>query len=140
MNYWIITVKDPYCNDILRGFKTMEMRKSVPSSLRIGDVIFIARKGCHGEIVAACRVVSIISKPVSYFCSNWLSAHRLGVDALYDYAGYPQWLVGIGLKTMKLDTWCLTVRSFGYDKAPQWFYRINPAYYKSTIERVLNTK
>ena len=136
MNYWIITVANPWCDSILNGWKTMEVRKTVPSDLHYGDVIFIARKGGHGRIVGAFLVVSILSAPVSSFCVHWYSEHRLTSNVLHDYAGSYSSLVGIGLDRMKLDTWALTVRSFGLERSPQWFYRIRPEY-KSTIERVL---
>lgn len=136
MNYWIITVKNPYCDYILRGIKTMEIRKSVPATLQVGDVIFIARKFFHGSVVGACRVTSILSESVSYFCNYRLQEHKVSPAFLLEYAANRRRLVGIGLERMTLDTWALNVRSFGFERSPQWFYKIKPEY-KSTIERVL---
>lgn len=137
MNYWIITVKEPFCGYILRGMKTMELRKAIPSSLNTGDVIFIVRKGEKGHIVGACCVTSILKESVSYFFNYRKEEHRVKPFELKEYASDRRSLYGIGLKRMRLDTWCLYVRSFGYDRAPQNFYRIRPEY-MSTIERVLN--
>lgn len=137
MNYWIITVDTPWCDYILRGIKTMEIRKDVPSDLNVGDIIFIVRKGGHGCIVGACRVESVLTESLSYFLNYRLCEHRLSGEMLKKYAGNRHRLCGIGIKSLKLDLWCLNVRAFGYEWAPQWFYRINPEY-KSTIERVLS--
>ena len=136
MDYWIITVKEPYCGYILRGMKTMEIRKSVPSTLRPDDVIFIARKGEKGHIVGACSVTSVLKGSVAYFCTYFSQRHRLNPSDLKEYAGHCHDLIGIGLNRIKLDTWCLNVRSFGFEMSPQNFYRIKPEY-MSTIERVL---
>lgn len=135
MNYWIITVKEPYCGLILRGLKTMEIRRSVPADLRLGDVIFIVRKGEKGHIVGACRVTSVLMESVSYFKNYRIYEHRLGRPELEKYASGRHNLFGIGLERMELDTWCLNVASFGFEIAPRWFYRIRPEY-MSTIENV----
>lgn len=136
MNYWIITVAPPWCNNILLGLKTMEIRKNVPANLNVGDIIFIVHKGYGGRIVGACRVTSVLKESLSYFLNYRSCEHRLGGEMLKKYAGNRHSLYGIGLKRLKLDSWCLNVRSFGYERSPQWFYRIKPEY-KSTIERVL---
>lgn len=136
MNYWIITVSNPWCSNILLGFKTMEIRKNVPSNLNVGDIIFIVRKGEHGHVVGACRVESVLKESLSYFLNYRFREHRLSGEMLKKYAGNRHSLYGIGLKRLRLDTWCLYVRSFGYERSPQSFYRIKPEY-KSTIERVL---
>lgn len=138
MNYWIITVKQPYCDYILRGLKKMEIRKSIPFTLSCGDIIFIVRKGEHGHIVGACRVTSIFKKGLSYFCDySTQPYHRIISPKILEYAGEREFLYGIMLKRIELDVWCLNVRSFGYERPPQNFYRIRPEY-KSTIDRVLN--
>lgn len=139
MNYWIITVKEPYCGSILRGRKTMELRRAVPPALRPGDVIFIVRKGDHGNIVGACFVTSIFDGPVTYFCKYHYSEHCVRLGKIKEYAGDRRRLFGIGLRRIKIDSWCLNVQSFGYERAPQFFYRIRPEF-NSTIERVLNVK
>lgn len=136
MNYWIITVKEPYCGCILRGIKTMEIRKAIPLALNTGDVIFIVRKGEKGHIVGACGVTSILKESVSYFLNYRREEHRVKAMELKEYASDRRSLYGIGLTRMRLDDWCLNVRSFGYDRAPQNFYHIRPEY-MSTIERVL---
>lgn len=136
MNYWIITVAEPHCDNILRGFKTMEIRRRMPFVISLGDIIFIVRKGEKGHIVGACRVTSLIRESVSYFCNYRREEHRLSATALKEYAGDASFLVGIGLKRMKLDTWCFNVQSLGFERAPQWFYRVKPEY-QSTIDRVL---
>lgn len=136
MNYWIITVASPWCSYILLGMKTMEIRKSVPTDLNVGDIIFIVRKGEKGHIVGACRVTSVLRESVQFFVSYHSREHRLSLGQLNRYAGNRRLLFGIGLKRLKLDAWCLSVRSFGFECSPQWFYRIRPEY-KSTIERVL---
>lgn len=138
MNYWIITVKEPYCGYILRGLKTMEIRRTVPPALRPNDVILIVRKGDKGKIVGACRVTSVLKESVSYYCNYRLQEHRLKPSKLKEYAGESRSLYGIGIRREKLDTWCLYVASFGYICAPRWFYRIKPVY-KSTLDRVFNT-
>lgn len=137
MNYWIITVKEPYCGYILRGMKTMEIRRSCPSTLSIGDIIFIVRKGENGHIVGACRVTSLRGGTVDYFDIYHSREHRLSKETLKKYAGDRDFLNGIGLERLKLDSWCLNVQSFGFERSPQYFYRIKFAY-KSTIERVLS--
>lgn len=139
MNYWIITVKESYCDYILRGLKTMELRKSVPPALRPGDVIFIVRKGDHGSIVGACFVTTVRVGTVTYFHTCYGFAHRVNLGELIEYAGDRRIIYGIGLNRMELGSWCLNVRSFGFNRAPQWFYRIRPEF-KSTIERVLDVK
>lgn len=136
MNYWIITVAEPYCGQILHGIKTMEIRKRKPAELTLGDIIFIVRKGDKGHIVGACRVFTLTRESVSYFCNYRREEHRLSATALKEYAGDARLLFGIGLKIQRVDTWCLTVRSFGFERAPQWFYRVRPEY-QSTIDRVL---
>lgn len=136
MNYWIITVANPWCDSILNGRKTMEIRKEVPSDLNVGDIIFIVMKGTRGHIVGACRVESVLKESLSYYLNYRSGEHRLSADLLKKYAGNRHSLYGIGLKRLKLDTWCLYVQSFGYKRSPQWFYKIRPEY-KSTIERVL---
>lgn len=136
MNYWIITVVNPWCSSILLGLKTMEIRKNVPANLNVGDIIFIVRKGEMGHIVGACRVTSLLRESVSYFCNYRREEHRLSATALKEYAGNARFLVGIGLKRLRLDTWNFYVQSLGFERAPQWFYRVRPEY-KSTIERVL---
>lgn len=135
-NYWIITVSNPWCNSILLDYKTMEIRKNVPSNLNVGDIIFIVRKGNHGHIVGACRVESVLRKPLIYFLNHHSCEHRLSGEMLKKYVGKSGSLCGIGLKILKSDSWGLTVRSFGFERSPQWFYKISPEY-KSTIERVL---
>lgn len=136
MKYWIITVEEPYCDYILRGMKTMEIRRSIPPLLCPDDVIFIVRKGEKGHIVGACRVTSVLKESPNYFSHYRRNEHRLCEEMIKKYAGDCRFLYGIGLKRLKLDSWCLNVRSFGYERSPQWFYRIKPEY-KSTIERVL---
>lgn len=136
MNYWIITVAEPYCGYILRGSKTMEIRRRVPKGLNPGDIILIVRKGEKGRIVCACRVTSLITESVSYFCNNRLSEHRVSATALKKYAGDARFLVGIGVKTKRIYILCFYVQAFGFGLAPQWFYRINPALH-SMIERYL---
>ena len=136
MKYWIITVKEPYCGYILRGVKTIELRKAIPSSLSIGDVIFIVRKGEKGHIVGACKVTSVKKESVWYYSHYCIDEHKIYVQDVLDYAGQRRFLFGIGLKKLKLYAWCLYVRSFGYDSPPQNFYRIKPEY-MSTIDRVL---
>ena len=139
MNYWIITVKEPYCGYILRGVKTMEIRRSVPAALRPDDVIFIVRKGEKGHIVGACRVTSVLKESVSYYSNYRLQEHRIKLSELKEYAEGSRFLYGIGFKRMKIDTWCLYVASFGFEIAPRWFYRIRPEY-MSTIENVLKNE
>lgn len=136
MNYWIITVANPWCDSILNGLKTMEIRKEVPSSLNIGDIIFIVRKGSRGRISGACRVKSVCAGSLDFFINYRPADHRLSGELLKKYAGNRNSLYGIGLERVKFDQWCLTVRSFGFERSPQWFYKIRPEY-KSTIERVL---
>lgn len=135
MNYWIITVAQPHCDNILRGLKTMEVRRRVPMGITPGDVIFIVRKGGRGHIVGACQVTHLTRGSVLYF---WIcrKEHGLSVTALKDYAGDAHFLVGIGLKKIRIDTWCLTCQSFGFNRSPQWFYKVRPEY-QSTIDRVL---
>lgn len=139
MNYWIITVSQPWCDSILLGRKTMEIRKEVPSDLNVGDIIFIVRKGDRGYIACACRVEGVFKESLSYYLNYCSGEHRLSGEMLKKYAGKRHSLYGIGLKRLKLDTWCLNVGSFGYERAPQWFYRIKPEF-KSMIERVLQVK
>lgn len=139
MNYWIITVKEPYCDYILRGLKTMELRKSVPLTLWPGDVIFIVRKGDHGSIVGACSVTSVLVGSVNFFYAYYDYKHRVGLIEMREYADDDRFLFGIGLKRIEINSLSLNVRSFGYERAPQWFYRIRPEF-KSTIERVLDVK
>lgn len=136
MNYWIITVANPWCDSILNGRKTMEIRKEVPSTLTVGDIIFIVMKGTRGHIVGACSVVSVLKESLSYYLNYRSSEHRLSGELLKKYAGNRHLLYGIGLERLKLDSWCLYIQSFGYKRSPQWFYKIRPEY-KSTIERVL---
>ena len=136
MKYWIITVEEPYCDYILRGMKTMEIRRAIPPLLCPDDVIFIVRKGENGHIVGACRVTSVFKEPPINFSRYYRHKHRLCEEKIKKYAGDCRFLYGIGLERLKLDSWCLNVRSFGYERSPQWFYRIKPEY-KSTIERVL---
>lgn len=137
MKYWIITVKEPYCGYILRGMKTMELRNAIPSSLNTGDVIFIVRKGEKGHIVGACCVTSILKESVSYFLNYRKEEHRVKLLELKEYASDRRFLFGIGLKRMKFNDWCLSVQSFGFERAPQNFYRVSPEY-MSTIECVLH--
>lgn len=139
MNYWIITVKEPYCGFILLGKKTMELRRKVPPALRPGDVIFIVRKGDHGSIVGACSVTSVRVGSVNFFYAYYDYAHCVGLIKMREYADDNRFLFGIDLKRIEINSWCLNVRSFGYERAPQWFYRIRPEF-KSTIERVLDVK
>ena len=136
MNYWIITVAQPHCDNILRGLKTMEIRRRIPMRMNLGDVIFIVRKGARGHIVGACQVTYLTRGPVSYFCKVFLEKHRLSADELIEYAGDARFLVGLGLERLRLDTWCLTCQSFGFKRSPQWFYQVSPEY-QSTIDRVL---
>lgn len=136
MNYWIITVKEPYCGYILRGMKTMEIRRSVPSTFIPGDVVFIVRKGEKGHIVGACRVTSVLKESPNYFAHYRRRELRLCEEVIKEYAGDRRSLYGIGLKRIYLNSWCLTVRSLGFERAPQHFYKIKPAYI-STIDRVL---
>lgn len=114
----------------------MEIRRRIPKDLNLGDVIFIVRKGENGHIVGACRVTSLIRESVSYFCNYRREEHRLSATALKEYAGDARFLVGIGLKRMRLDTWSFYVQSLGFERSPQWFYRVSPEY-QSTIDRVL---
>lgn len=139
MNYWIITVKEPYCGYIQQGMKTMELRKKVPPALQPGDVIFIVRKGDHGSIVGACSVTSVLVGSVNFFYAYHDHEHRVGLIKMREYFDEDRFLFGIGLKRIEINSWCLNVRSFGYERAPQWFYRIRPEF-KSTIERVLDIK
>lgn len=139
MNYWIITVSQPWCDSILLGLKTMEIRKDVPSNLNVGDIIFIVRKGDRGRIVGACRVESVLKESLSYYLNYCFGEHRLSGEILKKYVGNRHCVYGIGLERLKLDSWCLNVGSFGYERAPQWFYRIKPEF-KSMIERVLDVK
>lgn len=115
----------------------MEIRRSVPPALRSGDVIFIVRKGEKGHIVGACRVTSVLKESVGEL-NKHIYEHRLVLSELEKYASGRGELFGIGLKRMELDTRCLYTRSFDYEFAPRWFYRIRPEY-MSTIERVLKT-
>lgn len=136
MNYWIITVANPWCDSILLGRKTMEIRREIPNGLDLGDIIFIVRKGEMGHIVGACRVTSLLRESVSYFCNYRREEHRLSATALKEYAGNARFLVGIGLKKLRYITCNFYVQSLGFERSPQWFYRVRPEY-KSTIERVL---
>lgn len=136
MNYWIITVAEPHCSYILRGMKTMEIRRSIPKGLELDDIIFIVRKGEKGHIVGACRVTSLYKETVADFWLYLRNEHRLSGDALMKYARGAHFLVGIGLRMMRLDTWCFNVQSLGFERSPQWFYRVRPEY-QSTIDRVL---
>lgn len=114
----------------------MEIRRRIPKDLNLGDVIFIVRKGENGHIVGACQVTSLIWEPVSYFCNYHRNKHRLSGNALIKYARGTHFLVGIGLERMRLETWCFNVQSLGFERSPQWFYRVRPEY-QSTIDRVL---
>lgn len=136
MKYWIITVEEPYCGYILRGMKTMEIRRAIPSLLCPDDVIFIVRKGENGNIVGACRVTSVLKGSPNYFSHYRRHEHRLCEEEIKKYAGDCCFLYGIGLEIIMADIRRLNVRSFGYEGSSQLFYRIKPEY-KSTIERVL---
>lgn len=118
----------------------MEIRRRIPVAMSLGDVIFIVRKGDHGVIVGACRVTSLIRESVSYFCNYRRSEHILAAYQIKDYAGEARFLFGIGLEKLKVGTWGLTVRSFGFERPPQWFYRIGPENNPSLIDRVLKIK
>lgn len=114
----------------------MEIRRRIPLGLSLGDIIFIVRKGEKGHIVGACRVTDLFMESVVYFCNFSRKEHRLSATALKEYAGNARFLFGIGLKKVRLDTWCFYVQSLGFERAPQWFYRVKPEY-QSTIDRVL---
>lgn len=136
MNYWIITVAEPHCDNILRGLKTMEIRRRIPMRMNLGDVIFIVRKGERGHIVGACQVTYLTRGSVLYFWNYGRKKHGLSATELIDYAGDARFLVGIGLVRVRLDTVGLTCQSFGFKRSPKWFYKVRPEY-QSTIDRVL---
>ena len=137
INYWIITVKEPHCSNILRGLKTMEIRRRIPG-IDLGDVIFIVRAGEDGHIVGACLVWGIYVETVSYFCNYFRNQHRLKPDQLKEYAKDKRYLAGIELKRLHLVEDKLNVRHFGYTRAPQWFYRIKADFYKNIPTNLIN--
>lgn len=122
-NFWIITVANPYCDLLLRGLKTMELRRRIPY-VQEGDVIFVCRAAGGTEIVGALKVVSLKRGTISYFCQDYMvRKHRVNPELLKAYGDGRLFLYGL---TLSRITFCtpMKVEDFGYTRNPQYFYRI----------------
>lgn len=122
-NFWIITISNPYCDYLLRGIKTMELRRRLPG-ITEGDIILVCRKGHGTEIVGAFKLELIICRTVKYFCQGYLyDSHRVRADEVIKYAHQSPALYGLKLSRIRFGE-CLKVEDFGYTRNPQNFYRI----------------
>jgi predicted transcriptional regulator len=122
-NFWIITVANPYCDLLLRGLKTMELRRLIPA-LQVGDVIFVCRAGGGTEIVGAFKVQGVNCFSVSYFCRDYVvEKHRVAPELVKSYGKGRPFLFGIILSRIRFRT-PLKVEDFGYTGNPQYFYRV----------------
>lgn len=122
-NFWIITVENPWCDLLLRGLKTMELRRRLPH-LQAGDVIFVCRKGDGTAIVGAFKLVSVgVYKIFLLGLPKYVRRHRLKDDELKRYANGSSFLYGLTLSRLRFSE-NLKVEDFGYVRNPQWFYRV----------------
>lgn len=121
--FWIMTVADPWCDLLLRSFKSMELRKRVPN-LRVGDVIFVCRKGGGTSIVGAFRLMDLYCYGLSCLSRREkVCQHRLSADEVEKYANGSSHLFGLSLLRIRFDE-SIKVEDFGYTRNPQGFYRI----------------
>ena len=121
--FWIITVSNPYCDYLLRGLKTMELRRRLPDIVE-GDIIFVCRKGYGTEIVGAFKLEQIICRTVDFFCQPYIrTKHRVCAEEVIKYAHQSPALYGLILSRIRFGE-CIKVEDFGYTRNPQNFYRI----------------
>lgn len=122
-NYWIITVADPWCDLLLRGLKTMELRKKVPN-VQAGDIIFVCRKGGGTTIIGVFKLISLESYTLYVLkLPEKNSMHRVKEDEMFKYARESNRLFGLVLKRLKNNE-NIKIEDFGYTRNPQNFYRI----------------
>lgn len=135
-NFWIMTVANPWCVLLLRGLKTIELRKRVPN-LQVGDVIFVCRKGGGTPIVGAFRLLGV--SYYSLFCLSQrdkVCQHRLSVDEVKKYANGSSHLYGLRLLRIRFDE-SIKVEDFGCTRNPQGFYRIRTDFWHNIPEVII---
>lgn len=127
-NFWIMTVANPWCDLLLRGLKTMELRKRVPE-LQVGDVILVCRKGGGSVIVGAFRLTDLCFYSVNYLCQKEkFIQHRVKDDEIKKYANGSSCLFGLRLSRIRFDE-NIKIEDFGFKRNPQNFVRIKPDFW-----------
>lgn len=121
----MITVRQPYVRMLVSGEKTMEIRTRVPSSLWIGDTIYIIEAGTFGRIAGAFIVKKKMRYSVFFLC-NWKEKeHKVPAEKIVSYAGNRTHLYGITLEKVNSKILPSNISVFGKKKAPQWFTKIS---------------
>lgn len=118
---WAITVEKYFCDAMLCGRKTAEVRTRVPMTLGRGDIVYVIRKDSGGKVVCRFVVSEVICGEtgplwVSYkeeMCMSWIM-----------YAVYADWRKKMYLirfeKLQKPDRVVL-LEDLGLLRSPQWF-------------------
>lgn len=135
-NFFIITVANPWCDWLISGYKTMELRRKVPN-LKIGDIIFICRKGFGTEIVGAFQL--LFWGPytlVDLKSPRYKQLHRVDDYKIERYANGGCELYGLHLARLRLEK-TLKIEDFGYIRNPQCFNKIKTVYWHNIPEEML---
>ena len=114
----------------------MELRKRVPN-LRVGDVIFVCRKGGGTSIVGAFRLLGVFYYSLFCLCqSEKVLQHWLSADEVKKYANGSSHLFGLRLSLIRFDE-SKKVEDFGYTRNPQGFYRIRVDFWHNIPEVIM---
>lgn len=135
-NYWIITVANPWCDMLLRGLKTMELRKRVPN-LQAGDIIFVCRKGGGTVIVGSFELTCLNNYPLFVLTlPRYVELHRVKEYDIREYANGASCLFGLTLSRIRFEGG-MKVEDFGYVRNPQNFYRIKPDFWHNIPAEIM---
>ena len=118
---WAITVKKYFCDAMLCGRKTAEVRTRVPMTLGRGDIVYVIQKDSGGKVV--CRF--IVSE---VFCgetvSLWVSYKEEMCISWIKYADYADWrktMYLIRFDKLQVPMRAVFREDLGLLRSPQWF-------------------
>lgn len=120
----MICVKQPYCNWLIEGIKTMEIRTRIPNQLNIGDKIIVVEKNSGGKVVGSFIVKEICMKSPYILGLLYYDKHKVPHKELMKYAGEKRMLIGIVLQMDEYFYPNRHISDYGFSRTPQWFAEV----------------
>ncbi len=120
---WMITLEKKYCDAILEGRKTIEVRTRIPRALVPGDYVVVVEKGTKGRVVFSFDIDCLITSTPDLLWKNYKGT--MAIDEI-DYLAYTKGkyrVYGLCVRKVYKYTVDLTMEDFGVYRAPQWFVK-----------------
>ncbi len=122
---WAITVEKCYCDAMLRGDKTAEVRTRVPMMLGRGDIVYVIQKDTGGKVVCRFVVSEVIHGKtgplwVSYkeeMCISWIR--------YADYADWRKMMYLIRFEKLQKPDRVVFREDLGLLRSPHWFMPVS---------------